>query len=74
MLCVCPFLPTAQSHMLACSDGVGSEAGVQVTTERMIRQQLQDATGVDLTERKAFVRAQVLSGPSFTLSFRCNEH
>ena len=31
----------------------------QVTTERMIRQQLQDQTGVDMSDRKAFIKQQV---------------
>ena len=31
----------------------------QVTTERMIRQQLQEQTGVDVSDRKAFIKQQV---------------
>jgi hypothetical protein len=31
----------------------------QVTTERMIRQQLQEQTGVDVSDRKAFIKEQV---------------
>ena len=36
-------------------------AAVQETTEKMVRKQLQSRLGVDLSDRKAFIKEQVSS-------------
>ena len=46
--------------MQGCAPGADdSLAAVQETTEKMVRKQLQSRLGVDLSDRKAFIKEQV---------------
>lgn len=53
----------------ACSFCNFSVATMQETTEKMVRKQLQSSLGVDLSDRKAFIKEQVR-----TLCNLCNLH
>ena len=60
-----PYTPSTASGRCRAQGGAAgaddSLAVVQETTEKMVRKQLQSRLGVDLSDRKAFIKEQVSS-------------